>query len=106
MLGMYRGLVPAIMFQMVGNSTRFGVYYAGKRYVGVDKALDSRTNLMLGLTAGSVAGLIACPFFTLKTILQAQAEPKGLMVVTAEILRVQGIPGLFAGLPAFVVRCV
>ena len=72
--GLYRGLAPAILFQMVGNSTRFGVYYAGKNALGADKKNDSGTNLCLALTAGGLAGLIACPFFTLKTQLQVQSS--------------------------------
>lgn len=117
MKALYKGIAPAIMFQMVGNGTRFGVYYAGKQYVGVDKALDSRTNFMLALTAGGLAGIIACPFFTLKTQLQVQTgaggdlavghqhSHRGVVDAAQTILREQGVAGLYAGLPAFFLRC-
>jgi hypothetical protein len=37
------------------------------KLVGADKKeIDSKTNLALALTAGGMAGLLACPFFTLK----------------------------------------
>ena len=78
--GLYRGLVPAICFQMVGNSVRFGVYYAGKKAVGADKVVDSKTNLGLAATAGGLAGLIAAPFFTIKTQLQVQSSAKDIAV--------------------------
>jgi solute carrier family 25 protein 34/35 len=117
MRGLYRGLAPAIMFQMVGNSTRFGVYYAGKGYLGKDKELDGTTNIGLALTAGALAGLIACPFFVLKTQLQVQSsvaeiatghqhQHKGVVHAARSIFRAQGVSGLYAGLPVFTWRCI
>lgn len=50
--GLYRGFLPSVMFQMVGNSTRFGVYYYGKSLLGADNTFDPRTNFILALTAG------------------------------------------------------
>jgi solute carrier family 25 protein 34/35 len=104
MRGLYRGLGPAVMFQMVGNSTRFGVYYVGKSMVGADKQLDSATNFALALTAGGLAGLISCPFFTLKTQLQVQSSvPElatghqhahtGAINAAMSIVRTQGVAG-------------
>ena len=116
--GLYRGLVPAICFQVVGNSVRFGVYYAAKDYLGVGSGekIDSRTNLALALTAGASAGVIACPFFMLKTQLQVQSSAPslvaghqhnhtGMISATRTILKTQGFRGLFTALPAFIPRC-
>jgi len=74
--GLYRGLVPAIWFQMVGNSVRFGVYNVGKKWAGVDKKgqNNSTINFGLGIVTGAVAGLVACPFFVLKTQMQVQTS--------------------------------
>jgi solute carrier family 25 protein 34/35 len=115
--GLYRGLAPAICFQVVGNSTRFGTYYVGKQYVGADKVLDSKTNFALALCAGGLAGIVSCPFFTLKTQLQVQSSVKelvtghqhahsGFVSAISNILKKQGVAGLYSGLPAFFVRCV
>jgi solute carrier family 25 protein 34/35 len=104
MRGLYRGLGPAVMFQMVGNSTRFGVYYMGKSMVGADQQLDSATNLALALTAGGLAGLVSCPFFTLKTQLQVQSSVSELATghqhahagawdAARTIVRTQGVAG-------------
>jgi len=115
---LYKGLAPAILFQMVGNSTRFGVYYAGKEYIGADKTLDSKANFGLAMTAGGLAGVIACPFFTLKTQLQVQSSMAGELAVGYQhahrglvdafrtTVRESGPAGLYAGLPAFLCRCV
>mmetsp|Transcript_1133 Transcript_1133/g.1424 ORF Transcript_1133/g.1424 Transcript_1133/m.1424 type:complete len:297 (+) Transcript_1133:83-973(+) len=117
--GLYRGLVPAIWFQMVGNSARFGVYNVGKQWMGVEKGSknNSSVNFLLGLTAGAVAGMIACPFFVLKTQLQVQTtvqenvvghqhQHSGMLDAMKTIAREEGIRGFFRGLDAFVPRCI
>ncbi|GAB5356297.1 hypothetical protein AAMO2058_000278700 [Amorphochlora amoebiformis] len=115
--GLYRGLGPAIWFQMVGNSVRFGVYHVGKKWAGVDKGKNnSRINFLCGIASGATAGLIACPFFVLKTQMQVQSSASnavghqhshnGMIDAVRNIAREEGIRGFFRGLDAFVPRCV
>jgi len=104
---------------MVGNSARFGVYNVGKQWMGVEKGSknNSSVNFLLGLTAGAVAGMIACPFFVLKTQLQVQTtvqenvvghqhQHSGMLDAMKTIAREEGIRGFFRGLDAFVPRCI
>mmetsp|Transcript_21487 Transcript_21487/g.31967 ORF Transcript_21487/g.31967 Transcript_21487/m.31967 type:complete len:300 (+) Transcript_21487:64-963(+) len=117
--GLYKGLVPAIWFQMVGNSLRFGVYHFGKELAGVDKMSgnNSQINFILGLASGASAGFVACPFFVLKTQMQVQSSAtdnvvghqhrhKGMWDAMKTIYRNEGFKGFFRGLNAFVPRCV
>ena len=63
-----------------------------------------------------MAGFIACPFFTLKTQFQVQSNAIGavghqhqhrsLLGAIQTILKLQGVSGLYAGLPVFMVRCI
>ena len=77
--GLYRGLLPAILFQFSGNSFRFGVYYVGKKWAAdrgliKDGKLDSRTNFAFALLSGTSAGLVCCPAFLLKTQFQVSVS--------------------------------
>lgn len=68
---------------------------------------------MIGL-----AGLISCPFFTLKTQLQVQSncrelgavgtqhDHRGFIDAVRNVVKVQGVRGLYAGLNVFFIRCV
>mmetsp|Transcript_22310 Transcript_22310/g.43403 ORF Transcript_22310/g.43403 Transcript_22310/m.43403 type:complete len:299 (-) Transcript_22310:157-1053(-) len=117
--GLYRGLVPAIWFQMVGNSVRFGVYNVGKKYAGVDRssANNSQINFVCGLLSGGMAGIIACPFFVLKTQMQVatsvsenavghQHAHASMWDGVKTIMREEGFRGFFRGIDAFVPRCI
>eukprot|EP01013_Petalomonas_cantuscygni_P038915 TRINITY_DN7015_c0_g1_i1.p1 TRINITY_DN7015_c0_g1~~TRINITY_DN7015_c0_g1_i1.p1 ORF type:complete len:341 (+),score=54.95 TRINITY_DN7015_c0_g1_i1:58-1080(+) len=117
-IGLYRGLVPAIMFQAVGNSFRFGVYHTGKRLSGVDAdgQMSLTLNLLCALCAGVTAGVVACPFFILKTQFQIatpvaslatgfqHSYDGGLVPALRAIYRRSGWRGFFRGVDAFVGR--
>mmetsp|Transcript_15891 Transcript_15891/g.28508 ORF Transcript_15891/g.28508 Transcript_15891/m.28508 type:complete len:297 (-) Transcript_15891:543-1433(-) len=115
--GLYKGLVPAIWFQMVGNSCRFGIYHLGKEMMGVNKGENkSGKNFQIGLMSGASAGLLACPFFVLKTQMQIQSgvensvghqhKHSGMWDAVKTIARNEGIKGFFRGVDAFVPRCI
>lgn len=115
--GLYRGLPAAVLFQLVGNSCRFGIYHAGKKLAGTDKKQSSLKNLGLALTAGGVAGLVSCPFFTVKTQMQVQTSVSDLSTghqrqhssfadACQSILRDEGVTGFWRGIPVFLLRCV
>jgi solute carrier family 25 protein 34/35 len=115
--GLYRGLAPAICFQAMGNSFRFGVYYAGRIWYGVDSDshLDPRVSFQLALVAGAAGGVAACPFFAIKTCMQVQSAASDLAVGTQHgyrstrhalrsIVQERGVRGLWRGLDALMPR--
>ena len=115
--GLYRGLPNAILFQVVGNASRFGIYHYGKKIANTaDNAYA--TNIALALTSGGLTGLIACPFFVLKTQAQVQTSVAelatghqhlhsgGIIGATRHILATEGIGGLYRGVDAFTLRCL
>ena len=75
--GLYRGLAPALCFQICGNSFRFGVYHYGKAYFGVEneKQLSPTASFQMSLIAGAAGGVAACPFFAIKTSMQVIPPP-------------------------------
>lgn len=115
--GLYRGLPAAVLFQLVGNSCRFGVYHWGKSLVGSDKQQSSLKNFGMALGAGGIAGLVSCPFFTMKTQMQVQTSVSDLSTghqrqhssfvdACRSIVREEGVAGFWRGIPVFLVRCV
>ncbi len=115
--GLYRGLPPAILFQVVGNASRFGIYHYGRTLVGTSDN-SYLTNVGLALTSGALTGMIACPFFVLKTQVQVQtsvaelatghqhAHSGTIVGATRHILATEGIRGLYRGVDAFTLRCL
>ncbi len=118
--GLYGGLFPAICFQMVGNSVRFGVYGLGKRLAGAGGGAknNSRLNFACGVASGACAGLAACPFFVLKTQMQVQSTAaeggavghqhghSSMAGAVRTMWEKEGARGFFRGVDAFVPRCV
>lgn len=116
--GLYRGLVPAICFQSVGNAFRFGVYDVGKRIAGTsgNGQMSFGVNLLCALIAGISAGIAACPFFIIKTQFQIMTNADslatgyqhhyegGMFSAISSIHRRSGFRGFFRGIDAFVPR--
>uniref|UniRef100_A0A1B0D2W6 Mitochondrial ornithine transporter n=1 Tax=Phlebotomus papatasi TaxID=29031 RepID=A0A1B0D2W6_PHLPP len=121
--GLYAGSVPAVVANVAENSVLFAGYGACQKLVAVVEKKDSIKDLSLlgNATAGFLAAFFSsftlCPTELIKCKLQAlremhnqkktaQSDAKLYHItpykLTREILRKEGIPGLFRGLtPTF-----
>lgn len=115
--GIQRGLVPALGFQFVMNSTRLGLYETGDKW----KLIRNRNNEIMPVASvlwGGICGLIGSamgtPFYMVKTQLQAMA-PRGLAVghqhhhrgtvdALVTTFKSHGVQGLFHGVSGMMSR--
>ncbi|CEL98208.1 unnamed protein product [Vitrella brassicaformis CCMP3155] len=126
--GLYRGLAAACLLQVSVTGTRFATYGMGKQLLadssdggGSDASRPSASssylrNTALGLVAGVCGAICGCPFFALKTSMQAQSDVAALQAgfqhgytslrsAFVSIYRESGgLRGYFRGVDAFVLR--
>lgn len=72
--GIQSGLVPAVIYQFFMNSSRLGSYTVLKHLFGTDQPNTQFAflrNVLAGATAGMIGGVVASPFFLVKTRIQA-----------------------------------
>lgn len=117
--GLQRGLVPGMVYQVVMNGTRLGVYGKLKTMTGADNSDASfvtvRT-MVAGGTAGVIGACLASPLAMVKVRLQAQSSAPaaeavghqhqitGLTSALRTILREEGPRGLFRGFEGAALR--
>merc|ERR1712107_705753 len=118
--GLYAGTVPSLAANIGENSVLFAAYGGCQKLVaratGVDKTenLGMFANGLSGFLAAFWSSLVLCPTELVKCRLQALREseavagrppPKiGPGKLTGQILRQDGVPGLFRGLTATFTR--
>ncbi|KAI4502628.1 hypothetical protein M0802_002540 [Mischocyttarus mexicanus] len=121
--GLYAGTMPAVVANVAENSVLFTAYGGCQKVVskilGVDKVenLSSLGNAWAGFFAAFFSSLTLCPTELIKCKLQAMREMQNQMntpsrimkqlgpwELTRNILREQGIRGLFNGLTSTIVR--
>jgi len=111
--GVQRGLVPGIVFQVVCNGIRIGLFDHAKRMLHSD-ACPVATKLAAGALIGGVSAAVSSPLFLIKARLQAQSAGalavgtqhgyKGMVDGLVTIARDGGLRGLYKGVDAFVYR--
>lgn len=119
--GVYRGLMPAYIYQILMNGFRFAIYEPcrltlgreAKRISGVDW-LQLPCNVVSGATAGAIAAAVGSPFNLVKTRLQSNSQHfatghqhhyRGMLDAFLRIGRSgEGIRGFYHGAPAAMVR--
>lgn len=78
-LGIQRGIVPALGFQFIMNSTRLGLYETGDK-LGLIRNRNNELMPVASVLWGGVCGLIGsalgCPFYMVKTQIQSMAPGK------------------------------
>merc|ERR1719474_577340 len=118
--GLYAGTVPSLAANVAENSILFAAYGACQKLVanatGVDKVenLNVFANGFFGFLAAFWSSLALCPTELVKCRLQAMREsyitagkepPRiGPYALTRNILKEDGVPGLFRGLTATFTR--
>ncbi len=118
--GLYAGTVPALVANIAENSILFAAYGAHQKLIanilGVPKVenLSVTANGFSGFLAAFWSSLALCPTELVKCRLQAMREsyinkgkepPKiGPYKLTNQILKTDGVPGLFRGLTATFTR--
>ncbi|KAF7403708.1 hypothetical protein HZH68_006502 [Vespula germanica] len=121
--GLYAGTVPAVVANVAENSVLFTAYGGCQKVVskilGIEKVedLSSLGNACAGFFAAFFSSLTLCPTELIKCKLQAMHEMQNQMnttnkittrigpwELTRNILREQGIRGLFMGLTSTIVR--
>eukprot|EP00747_Dinoflagellata_sp_TGD_P167481 gnl/TRDRNA2_/TRDRNA2_191964_c0_seq1.p1 gnl/TRDRNA2_/TRDRNA2_191964_c0~~gnl/TRDRNA2_/TRDRNA2_191964_c0_seq1.p1 ORF type:complete len:336 (+),score=47.11 gnl/TRDRNA2_/TRDRNA2_191964_c0_seq1:36-1010(+) len=107
--GLYRGTTPAMMCGLVENTIAFGVNEQLKRYclqhqVGKNKAGQLSKSVLAG--CGAISGfahcIISCPMEVVKCRLQALATSCGARSCTMDMLRNEGLSGVYSGFWPFV----
>jgi len=118
--GLYAGTVPSLAANIGENSVLFAAYGGCQKLVaratGVDKTenLGMFANGLSGFLAAFWSSLVLCPTELVKCRLQAMRESEALAgrpppkigpgKLTGQILRQDGVPGLFRGLTATFTR--
>ncbi len=120
--GIYRGLQPAYIYQILMNGVRFGTYEPlrlelgreVKRISGAQEWVQVPCNIISGATAGVLGATIGSPFNLIKTRLQSfsphfstgyQHNYAGLIDAIRRIYSSpEGISGFYHGISAAMVR--
>ncbi|KOC59257.1 Mitochondrial ornithine transporter 1 [Habropoda laboriosa] len=123
MRGLYAGTVPALVANVAENSVLFAAYGGCQKVMsnvlGVEKVenLTSFQNAWAGFFAAFFSSLTLCPTELIKCKLQAMKEVQiemkgpvtavkniGSWTLTSQIIKEQGIRGLFTGLSSTIAR--
>ncbi|XP_011700609.1 PREDICTED: mitochondrial ornithine transporter 1 [Wasmannia auropunctata] len=124
--GLYAGTIPAVVANVAENSVLFAAYGGCQKAIahlsGVQnvKELSSFSNASAGFFAAFFSSLTLCPTELIKCKLQAMREVEQAQAVTAtakstkpcigpwsltrQILREQGVRGMFTGLSSTIAR--
>jgi len=116
--GIYRGVGAAYLYQMILNGCRLGFYDpvrdAITKAIYNDVKIQSLPiNMFTGAASGILGAFLGSPFFLVKTRLQSyspflpvgtQHGYKGAVDGLQKIHRAEGIPGLFRGVGAAMIR--
>ncbi|XP_040173235.1 solute carrier family 25 member 35-like [Anopheles arabiensis] len=116
-LGLQKGLVSALAFQFAMNSVRLGIYQTAENCEWTRGASPAGTLLRSigwGGLSGVIGSTVACPFYMVKTQIQARSHGKyavgyqhrhtGTLAALTGIYRERGVRGLWRGYPGIVTR--
>jgi solute carrier family 25 protein 34/35 len=120
--GVYRGLMPAFIYQILMNGVRFAVYEPLrlglgkeiKRVTGAAEWVQVPCNVVSGAAAGAIGAALGSPFNLMKTRLQSysphfatghQHKYTGMVDAMIKIGQSgEGIRGFYHGVPAAMTR--
>jgi len=105
-ISLYRGLLPVVLGSIPKAGVRFGMFdYLKRQLADENGKTTALNNLAAGMTAGAIeASLLTTPIETLKTKLIDSNS--GMVKGTQEILRREGIRGIYQGLTATILKQV
>ena len=111
-LALYKGLLPALGSAIVENSVGITTQRFLRRQLAWTQGLDEDvrysmpTEIALGGATGIFTSIAICPMEVLKVRLQVQTPTPTWLSEAGNVLRAQGVPGLFQGLSALMMRDV
>ncbi|KAF8200221.1 mitochondrial carrier domain-containing protein [Pholiota molesta] len=99
---LYRGLVPPLMLEAPKRAVKFAANdFWGKTYLGLfgESKMTQNIATLTGCSAGATESFVVVPFELVKIKLQDKNSTyKGPMDVVKQVVRKQGILGLYAGM--------
>lgn len=112
------GLVPALTFQFVMNSTRLGLYHTFEKNNFTRFKGEKDNSVVLSVFYGGLCGVagstVGCPLYMIKTQLQSQSHGKyavgyqhnhsGMIDAFVTIYKARGLRGLWHGYGGIVPR--
>jgi solute carrier family 25 protein 34/35 len=116
--GIYRGIGAAYVYQMILNGCRLGFYEPIRHTITSAIYTDPTTqslgvNIFSGATSGILGAAAGSPFFLVKTRLQSfspfapvgtQHAYRNAVEGMRQIFKAEGVPGLYRGVGAAMVR--
>ncbi|GBE87076.1 Mitochondrial 2-oxodicarboxylate carrier 2 [Sparassis crispa] len=101
---LYRGLVPPLLLEAPKRATKFASNeFWGKTYMQLAGAanMTQQLSILTGCSAGATESFVVVPFELVKIKLQDKTSPyAGPMDVVKQIVRKDGLLGLYAGMEA------
>ncbi|KAL0952871.1 hypothetical protein HGRIS_007090 [Hohenbuehelia grisea] len=101
---LYRGLVPPLLLEAPKRAVKFAANdFWGKTYLGLSgrAKMDQQLSILTGCSAGATESFVVVPFELVKIRLQDKASTyKGPMDVVKQIVRKDGLLGLYVGMEA------
>lgn len=97
---LFRGVTPAVARGLLYGGLRIGLYSPFKQALTPGEASDPGllSKVAAGMGSGAVAAGICNPTDLVKTRMQvAGASPKNPLTITAEVIREEGVVGLWKG---------
>ncbi|KAF8630084.1 hypothetical protein AX17_005482 [Amanita inopinata Kibby_2008] len=99
---LYRGLVPPLLLEAPKRAVKFASNdFWGKTYLQMsgDAKMTQSLSVLTGCSAGATESFVVVPFELVKIKLQDKASTyKGPMDVVKQIVRKEGLLGLYAGM--------
>lgn len=99
---LYRGLVPPLLLEAPKRAVKFAANdFWGKTYLGWsgETKMTQQLSILTGCSAGATESFVVVPFELVKIKLQDKSSTyKGPMDVVKQIVRKEGLLGLYAGM--------
>ncbi|TFK66848.1 mitochondrial carrier [Pluteus cervinus] len=99
---LYRGLVPPLLLEAPKRAVKFAANdYWGKTYLNVtgESKMTQSLSILTGCSAGATESFVVVPFELVKIKLQDKTSTyKGPMDVVKQVVRKDGLLGLYAGM--------
>ncbi|KAF8840652.1 mitochondrial carrier [Paxillus ammoniavirescens] len=101
---LYRGLVPPLLLEAPKRAVKFAANdFWGKAFMGLsgESKMTQQLSILTGCSAGATESIIVVPFELVKIKLQDKTSTfAGPMDVVKQVIRKEGILGLYAGMEA------
>ncbi|KAJ8480825.1 hypothetical protein ONZ51_g6394 [Trametes cubensis] len=101
---LYRGLVPPLLMEAPKRATKFAANdFWGKQFLTLsgEKKMTQNLAIATGCAAGATESFVVVPFELVKIKLQDKSSTfKGPMDVVSQVIKKEGLLGLYAGMEA------